>query len=194
MTAPRGGKRHPAPRAHPARPHRRPADRPRRPRPPPGTSPRGARRRPPRRRRRRKPRASQGPASPDAPVTSARKRDVRGSSPAPRTDTTCSSEPWPLLEYSASASGGAGSGAALTRRSSSPSTIPNSRCRQVAWAHAARLRRSRQLVARRMESIGDGPERPQRDVLGQGHDRCANRAGSGGRARGGRSRPRTAPR
>src|SRR4051812_47792083 len=52
-------------------------------------------------------------------------------------DTTYSAWPWPLEAADAGSIGRGSDSGGFRRRSSSPSTVPNSRWRQVAWANAA---------------------------------------------------------
>ena len=85
----------------------------------------------------------------------------------------CSSEPCPLEEKTSSSEGTSGSGA-LSRRSSSPSSRPKSRCRHAACQNAARLPvMRRDAVARRVHAVHDRGQRPGREVLGQAGQRAA---------------------
>ena len=108
--------------------------------------------------------------------------------------------PWPLEDTGIS--GGSSSPSGFRRRSSSPSTRPNTRWRQVAWANARPLPVQRgQLLARGVVAVHQPAQRPQRDVLDQRHRHGAahQRAGQEGpqrRCRWRRTRhrwPRAAP-
>ena len=121
------------------------------------------------------------PAKPEAPVIR-----TRGAQRGPLA-TRCAAEPWPLEATAASLTGSRSAAGGFRRRSSSPSTSPNS---EVA---PGRLRERAAVAEQRR--LDERDRRPRHDVLEQPGERPAQRRGNRQAAvRGWRTARRTARR
>ena len=125
------------------------------------------------------------PANPVAPVMKTRRLIARVGCDGggQLSETTYSADPWPLEAASAGSIGFGSESGGFRRRSSSPSTMPNSRWRQVAWANARPEPHSSGRSPTRVDAREPRGARPGREVLRQPGQRAAQHRRDRQRAR-----------